>query len=96
MKTVLIILTAFTIASCSKRDCTGHYMDFENTTFRVMWVKLGNEVLATIPPSGMEVVKFAKCDTTYSIAFISHGYREKVHKVYVPCCDTTYYHGNVQ
>jgi hypothetical protein len=96
MKLLTTLAVALLFFSCSKRDCNGHYMDFENTTFRVMWVKLGNDVLATIPPSGMEVVKFAKCDTTYSIAFISHGYKDKLHQVYVPCCDTTYYHGNVQ
>jgi hypothetical protein len=38
MKNLLIILTAFTIASCSKRECNGHFMEFENTTYKVMAV----------------------------------------------------------
>jgi hypothetical protein len=96
MKTLTALALAALLFSCGKRDCNGHYMNFDNTTFKVMWVMSGNDVLATIPPAGTEVVKFAKCDTTYRIVFISHGYREKVHQVYVPCCDTTYYHANVQ
>jgi hypothetical protein len=59
-------------------------------------VKQGEKVLATIPPVSSEVVKFAKCDTTIRIAFISKGYKEKAHMVYIPCCETTYYHANVQ
>jgi hypothetical protein len=96
MKNLILLLIAFTIASCSKNDCNGHYMDFENTTHNIMWVKQGEKVLATIPPVSSEVVKFAKCDTTIRIAFISKGYKEKTHMVYIPCCETTYYHGNVQ
>jgi hypothetical protein len=103
MKTLLIILTAFTISSCSKRDCTGHYMNFENTTYKVMSVMVDYsenmngrfEHVGSISPAGLKVFKFPQA-RKYRVAFISTGYREKTHIIEVPACDTTYYHANVQ
>jgi hypothetical protein len=103
MKTILIILTAFTIASCSKRECNGHFMEFENTTYRVMAVMVDYsedmngrfEHVGSIPPVGLKVFKFPQA-RKYRINFISTGYREKRHVIDVPACDTTYYHANVQ
>jgi hypothetical protein len=96
MKKLTTLALALLFFSCGKKDCNGHYMNFENTTFNSMWVMIDDKSVATIPPSGMESVKFAKCDTTYRIVFISKGYKEKAHQVYVPCCDSTYCHANIQ
>ena len=102
MKKLIFILFAGLAMQGCKKQCEGHFMDFDNTTHNVMYVMVSEQnnnrydLWATIPPAGSEIVEFPKGNTTYTIAFISKGYAEKKHNVYVPACETTYYHASVR
>ena len=102
MKNLIVGLILLGFVSC-KKECDGHFMEFENTTHRVMAVMVDfsenmngrYEHIGSIPPAGSEVFEFPRA-RKYRVVFISTGYRERLHIIDVPPCQTTYYHANVQ